>query len=396
MENEFLNKLEYQRDINMNDLNSQISTYQKNLQSFLDSIEDGNLDEQVRYIKQNYDYLNNDERQKINDQITSFVPEREGIPNKIEETQKRKRQVDKILKSITQSITGALGLPDNLRDAGNRFVSNARNELKRNLANPGVLLSRILNPRRRTSNQIIKPEDFYSSNNKIVEKEDNIQDYLALDNNRNHLIVFHITNSDDILVFRMANFSGLTDSFTVTKSTQRYFGRSEDFYLYQSVSRDISFSFDVVINSENDLDVIYSKLNTLVSLCYPHRYTDNKMIEPNILRLSIGEYLTRKPFFISSLTYTADTDLVFFEGKPSAMTVTINGNLLQSEQNPKYETTNITRYINNNKSSRLSNDIEKVSIPQNIKLPEIRRVSGASSISNARFRNLDASGGILG
>jgi hypothetical protein len=78
------------------------------------------------------------------------------------------------------------------------------------------------------------------------------------------------------------------------------------------------------------------------------------------------------------------------------MTVTINGNLLQSEQNPKYETTNITRYINNNKSSRLSNDIEKVSIPQNIKLPEIRRVSGASSISNARFRNLDASGGILG
>jgi len=201
-----------------------------------------------------------------------------------------------VLKQISESTTGALGLPDNLKDGGKRFSSNLRNEIRNSLTNPGVILSRVLNPVRERGNRI-QPDKFYvnkSRGESIV--TDDPSTYLQEDNGQNHLISFKVENTGDYLVFRMANFNGLTDSITVNNTETRYFGRPEPFYLYQGVSRNISFNFDVVIqNGENtrrgtpsEIDIIYSKLNTLMSLAYPHSYTTNKMVEPNILKLSIG------------------------------------------------------------------------------------------------------------
>lgn len=262
-----------------------------------------------------------------------------------------------VLKQISESTTGALGLPDNLKDGGKRFSSNLRNEIRNSLTNPGVILSRVLNPARERGKKI-QPDKFYVNKSKgesIV--TDNPSTYLQEDNGQNHLISFKVENTGDYLVFRMANFNGLTDSITVNNTETRYFGRPEPFYLYQGVSRNISFNFDVVIqNGKNtrrgtpsEIDIVYSKLNTLMSLAYPHSYTTNKMVEPNILKLSIGDYLTEQPFFISTITYTPSDEVVFYEGKPSIISVSVQGNLLQSEQYPKYDTRGVefSSFVNN-------------------------------------------------
>lgn len=248
-----------------------------------------------------------------------------------------------IKKQITsflgRSTTGALG-GNPFKNVGEKFKANALNDLKSNTINPGVLLNRVLNPNR-TFGRNIQPESFYSSDkNDIVTDESKLSDYKGLDNDRNHLITFHITNSNqpEILVFRMANFTGFTDSVTITQNPKQYFGRPEPFYHYGGVTRTISFNFDVVVYSEEDVDKIYSKLNTLISLGYPNRYSaQTKMYEPSILKLSIGDYLYKQPFFMNTITFTPDDEIYFFENKFGKISVSIQGNLVQSEQFPVYE-----------------------------------------------------------
>lgn len=75
----------------MSNLENQIQIYKENLDKFLNSISDGTLDEQVTYIRQNYDSLSDNEKQEIQAQITTWerigrgkiksesTDEREGI-----------------------------------------------------------------------------------------------------------------------------------------------------------------------------------------------------------------------------------------------------------------------------------------------------------------------------
>jgi len=150
-----------------------------------------------------------------------------------------------------------------------------------------------------------------------------------------YIIKFDITNDNKSLLFRMANFTGLTDSLTTTYDDATYIGRPERYPSYTGTSRNITFTFGIFANEKDDIDVIYKKLNALASLSYPHSYTSTNIMQPNIIKLSIGRYLIDKPFFIQSSTFIFDEDLVHSEGKPRGMSITINGTLLQSESNPE-------------------------------------------------------------
>ena len=327
-------------------IEEQIVQYKNNLDTFLNEIKDGTFDGDIKYIRENYDNLNIQQKAEINSQITSFTPEQESSPNS---PQKNNPSRQGVLKQVSKSIAGALGLPRSLSDAKDIFSRNLQLGIRRQIQNPGVLLSSVLNPRRRTANKI-QPEKFYS--NQEPDKQivtDNIQKYIDDDNGNKHLIVFKITNTGELLPFRMINFTGFTDSISVDNTAVNYFGRPEPFYMYNGVTRNISFNFDIVVHSENDINIIYSKLNTLISTAYPHRYTTNKMIEPNILKLSIGEYLSDTPFFLTTMTFTAADDLVFYDSKPSQISVSVQGNILQSEQYPQYDTRGVefSSFVNN-------------------------------------------------
>lgn len=348
-------------------IEEQIVQYKKNLDTFLKDISDGTFDEDINYIKQNYDNLNNQQKAEINAQINNFIPEKEASPNSPQRTSPTRQG---IIKQISNSISGALGLPRSLSDAKDIFKRRIQTEIRNKITNPGVAVNRILQrnrERRGGTPSKIQPEKFYARQNKSVE------DYVGEDNGRKHLVVFHITNETDgqptpPLIFRMANFTGFTDSLTVNKNTLNYFGRPEPFYLYQGVTRNVSFNFDVVVNDANDINNIYSRLNTLTSLAYPFSYTDSNMIEPTILKLTIGDYFYKQPFFLSTITYTASDEVVFYDSKPSIISVSIQGDIIQSKETPTFEQTNTLPQFVNNKVSQTSpeqrSDIGRTTLPQ--------------------------------
>lgn len=150
----------------------------------------------------------------------------------------------------------------------------------------------------------------------------------------NYLIKFNITNLKKSLIFRMANFIALSDSLTPEYTDIKYIGRPEAFPMYTGVSRRISFTFSVYVLDPSDINPIYNKLNKLIGLTYPYQYTNTNIIQPNIIKLSIGKYVQDVPFFIRNLTYTSDDDLIHQAGKPIGINITVEGTVLSGDSSP--------------------------------------------------------------
>tara|TARA_R110002020_G_scaffold252930_2_gene466725 strand:+ start:2607 stop:5081 length:2475 start_codon:yes stop_codon:yes gene_type:complete len=115
-----------------------------------------------------------------------------------------------------------------------------------------------------------------------------------------------VRNKNNI-VFR-AILSGITDTFSPEYSSERYVGRPDNVHVYQGTNREIAFTFDVYPKSDQELPVLWEKLNYLAGLTYPH-WTNEQgtggrgMVAP-YCELTIGQMYTNTPGVISSLTYT--------------------------------------------------------------------------------------------
>jgi hypothetical protein len=103
----------------------------------------------------------------------------------------------------------------------------------------------------------------------------------------------------DVLAFR-AYLENLTDNFNPVWKEFNYLGRGEPFYTYEKFSRNISVSFTLFAHSEQEMAILYTKLNYLMSLNAPD-YKNNQM-RGNYIYLTIGDYIYRQPGVMSSLT----------------------------------------------------------------------------------------------
>ena len=118
---------------------------------------------------------------------------------------------------------------------------------------------------------------------------------------------FKDVRNNKSIVFR-AILSGITDTFSPEYSPERYVGRPDSVYVYQGTNREISFTFDVYPKSQEELPILWEKLNYLAGLTYPHWAAGNAdggggMISP-FSELTIGQMYTDSPGYISALTYT--------------------------------------------------------------------------------------------
>lgn len=127
------------------------------------------------------------------------------------------------------------------------------------------------------------------------------------------LIEFHFSAIDndnpekrDWVQFR-AFLEPITDSFTPEHNSTRYVGRGENFYKYTGFDRQLSFGFNVAVQSRLELNQMYEKLNYLASLTMPD-YSLAGFMRGNLLYLTIGNYLNDVPGVISSLTYNISED----------------------------------------------------------------------------------------
>jgi hypothetical protein len=114
-----------------------------------------------------------------------------------------------------------------------------------------------------------------------------------------------------------ALLSGISDTITPEYASERYLGRPESVYIYQGVSRALSFTFDVYPTTRQELPVLWEKVNFLVGMCYPNWVSlggvpvggEDLGAEPITMQsplteLTIGDLYRDTPGYLSSVGIT--------------------------------------------------------------------------------------------
>lgn len=98
-----------------------------------------------------------------------------------------------------------------------------------------------------------------------------------------------------------AFITDLQQTVTPTYKDMQYIGRIEKFITYVGVQRQLSFKIHVIAFSEEELDVVWTKINYLTGLAYPLGFTQG-VHQPNIMRFTIGNVFVDQPGYLTSLT----------------------------------------------------------------------------------------------
>jgi hypothetical protein len=120
-------------------------------------------------------------------------------------------------------------------------------------------------------------------------------------------IPFRFEDSEGNLIVFRAILSGITDTFTPEYSSERYIGRPDNVHVYMGTNREISFTFDIMPKSDEELLVLWEKMNYLAGLTYPKWEAaaggGSGMVAP-FCKLTLGQMYDNTSGYISGLTYT--------------------------------------------------------------------------------------------
>lgn len=120
------------------------------------------------------------------------------------------------------------------------------------------------------------------------------------------LIKFRFYVDGTPLYFR-AHLTAFTDGHTGQWNTHQYIGRADNFYTYQSYSRNINIGFSVAAASREELKPLYRKLNYLASSTSP-KYQGDNFMQGTVARVTVGNYIYRTPGVINSVNLTWQSD----------------------------------------------------------------------------------------
>jgi hypothetical protein len=125
-------------------------------------------------------------------------------------------------------------------------------------------------------------------------------------NIKNDLIKFRIgilSNEYDTLKTYMhfrAYIDSFSDNYSAGWSEEKYMGRAESFYRYNSFNRTISMGWTLAAQSVDELIPMYQKLNFLASSLAPD-YSQQGYMQGNIAYLTMGGYCYEQPGIITGL-----------------------------------------------------------------------------------------------
>ena len=114
------------------------------------------------------------------------------------------------------------------------------------------------------------------------------------------------TGNNTYIHFR-SYIKGLSDGYNANWKSSKYMGRGEEFFSYNGFKRDISFDFEVPVLSRREQSQVYSKLNYLASLMAPD-YTDGGFMRGNLVKITIGDYITDLPGVLTGIDFKIDED----------------------------------------------------------------------------------------
>lgn len=147
----------------------------------------------------------------------------------------------------------------------------------------------------------ITTQALYQSSNQTSSLQDTVDFYIVKVSNDG-------IPANNVYIHFRSYIEGISDSFSADWGAQKYMGRGENFYFYNGFDRDISLSFKVPVLSSLEQQSVYTKLNYLASLMAPD-YSEGGFMRGNILKLTIGDYLTEVPGVLTSLNYTIDDNI---------------------------------------------------------------------------------------
>jgi len=100
---------------------------------------------------------------------------------------------------------------------------------------------------------------------------------------------FHDVRTNEFVSFH-AFLASLTDAYTAAYDAVDAFGRVEQIKTYKNTARKIGFSFYIAATSQDDFQIMWSKINKLVTLVYP-QFTEGKEVFSDD-----GKYKLSMPF----------------------------------------------------------------------------------------------------
>lgn len=188
----------------------------------------------------------------------------------------------KFIKYFTPGQGSVISSP---KYAGNGSTSNARDQA-RNANVPQI-------------SYITDPSNFEAKRN-IQERQDVQEAYKKINVDfKDPINVSFAMGKDSHVKFR-AYIKDLQQSVKPEYKPYQYIGRIEKFISYTTVQRSISFKLGVVAFSKDELEGVWRRINYLTGLAYPYGF-NRGIMQPNIVRLSIGNVYTNQPGYIDSL-----------------------------------------------------------------------------------------------
>jgi hypothetical protein len=112
------------------------------------------------------------------------------------------------------------------------------------------------------------------------------------------------------IIFPAIFTSGITDNSQASYNTINYIGRPDAVHIYQNRTRNVSFGFRVVALNENDIPIIWEKMNYLKGLTLPQyksffsdtsRADNTRPVAP-IINLTIGDMFVNTPGYFTSVS----------------------------------------------------------------------------------------------
>jgi len=138
-------------------------------------------------------------------------------------------------------------------------------------------------------------EDSYNTLEAISGKRDTIpKELLDADPNQSKdLIFFYFYDliNEMYIPFR-ATIKGLSDQHSAEWEEISYIGRADKLFMYKGFSRDVNFSFTVYANSAKEMLPMWERINYLVGLTRPSKYTKSTGLTESQKNLRTAQQVT--------------------------------------------------------------------------------------------------------
>lgn len=113
------------------------------------------------------------------------------------------------------------------------------------------------------------------------------------------IVVSFAMGNNSHVQFR-AYITGLQQTATPDYTPLQYIGRVEKFINFKGIQREISFKLGVIAFSKDEIDIVWKRINYLTGLVFPYGF-NRGILQPNIIRLTIGNIYVNQPGYITSL-----------------------------------------------------------------------------------------------